>query len=136
MSDLTTKQLMNQIIGPFQEEVTEKMLKAFCSAVGAEYTGEAPPTYMTRYRQGEFELLQKNGVPLTSILHGEQEYEYFAPIKPGMKVEYETKITKSHEKKGSSGSMHFLVFETSVKESGKALGLAKTTIVVRGGLKK
>lgn len=122
-------------IGPYFEHIPEQRLKAFCQAVGAEYLGVAPPTFMTVFRRGEFDLIQRKGVGLSSVLHAEQEYEYFSPILPDMKVEFKTEISKSFQKKGSTSALHFLVFETQVKESesGTLLGLTRTTLVIRGG---
>jgi len=121
----------------FEEEITPERLRAFRTAIGLTAgSHEVPPTYLTRFRQGEFELLERLGVPLQNVLHAEQDYQYFAPLRPGMKILYETVLANSFEKKGRAGSLHFLVTETRVRWAGSAdpqpLVVCKTTIVAKG----
>lgn len=123
---------IGETAGPYTEEVTQAKVDAFARAVGAE-PGAVPPTYVTRCRKGEFELFGKLGIPLSRVLHGEQAYEYVAPIRVGDTITYETSLARSVEKSGSSGSMTFIVFETRIQGSdGKERAVSCTTIVVKG----
>lgn len=120
-------------------DVTEDRLKEFCAAVGGRYRGEAPPTFMTVLRDGEFELFKEMGIPLKSVLHGDQEFRYLRPIRPGDRIEYQTVVSKAFEKQGSSGLMRFIVFETELRAGGAVggasqpalVGVSKTTVIVR-----
>lgn len=115
--------------------VTEERLQAFCAAVGAKYRGFAPPTFLTVCREGEFDLLADMGIRLAQAIHADQEYTYEEPILPGDVLKFESTLAKVLEKRGSSGAMKFLVFETQLTavRSGRSLpaGSAKSTIMVR-----
>ena len=120
----------------FEEEISSERIRSFREAVGLDPNAdEVPPTYVTRFRQGEFELLARLGVPLQNILHAEQDYQYFERLKPGMKILYETTLANSFEKKGREGSLRFLVTETRVRWPGGTdpapLVICKTTIVAK-----
>lgn len=115
--------------------VTEQHLRAFCAAVGSKYRGEAPPTFLTVLREGEFDLLEDMGIKLAQALHADQEYTYEDRILPGDVLNFESTLTKAFEKKGSKGPMKFMVFETQfvALRAGKSVpvGCAKSTIIVR-----
>lgn len=120
----------------YRYSVTETALREFCEAVGARYRGEASPTFMTVFRIGEFELLrEKMGIPLSAVLHADQEYRYETAILPGDEIDYQTALTRAFEKTGSSGSMRFFVFDTEVRfrrgEEAGVIGYCKTTLIVR-----
>lgn len=91
-----------------------------------------PPTFLTRYRIGEFELFSRLGIELASVLHAEQAYGYAEPIVAGDTLHYETSFTQLVEKR----ELSFLTFETRFESErgGKRvpIGTAKTTIVVKG----
>ncbi|MDR3607971.1 MAG: MaoC family dehydratase N-terminal domain-containing protein [Oligoflexia bacterium] len=115
---------------------TEEKLKAFCAAVGAKYRGEAPPTFMAVLLPGMFKLLDEIGIPLSAVLHTDQEYCYKQPILPNDRLTYVTKLVKALEKQSKTGSMKFMVFETSVTASRAGgsdieVGACKTTIITR-----
>lgn len=117
-------------------DATEARLKAFCDAVGAKYRGEAPPTFMAVLLPGMFKLLDEIKVPLKSVLHTDQEYQYHQPILPNDQLVYETTLGKALEKQGKTGSMKFMVFDTIVHATrggvpGLHVGTCKTTIITR-----
>ncbi|HTL12000.1 MAG TPA: MaoC family dehydratase N-terminal domain-containing protein [Bdellovibrionota bacterium] len=121
-----------------RKRVTAEEIKAFAAAVRSTVQGEAPPTYMTTLRKGEFELFVKLGIPLPSILHAEQEYTYEGGGMPvGCEVEFKSSFKTFNQKRGSS-ALSFLAFETEVfrVEPGprERVGTSLTTIVVRGEL--
>ncbi len=129
--------------GPFQAEVTAEKVQAFCSAVGevSEPQGKAwvaPPTYMTSFRRGEFELFTTLGVQLAQVLHAEQEYHYERPLLSGTEVEFETTLENTMDKKGANGALHFLILITELRgrPAGSSapfaeIGISRTTVVVR-----
>jgi hypothetical protein len=121
--------------GYFEEAVTGTWIASFRAAIHASSGREASPTFLTTCRKGEFELLQRLGVTLSRVLHAEQEYSYASVIIPGDSIGYETTLADVFEKKGASGQMVFLTFETTVavRRGGDTLpgGTSRTVIVIR-----
>lgn len=130
-----TKAMVGRKSSVHRYDATEESLRRFCQAIGGRYRGEAPPTFMTIFRVGEFEILKQMSIPLQSVLHADQEYRYEAPILAGDPIEYQTVLTRAFEKTGSSGSMRFFVFDTEVRalraEGPVVVGGSKTTLIVR-----
>ena len=118
----------------YKEQVTPQRLMDFCHAVGSHLDhadGVAPPTFMTVFRKGEFDLFSELGLELSKVLHGEQEFQYFNPIRAGDTVEFQTQLSHVLEKKSATGSLHFMTFHTEVKVLDAVAGLSKTVILVR-----
>jgi hypothetical protein len=115
--------------------VTEERLKQFCAAVGAEYEGEAPPTFMTIFRESEFKVFEVLNIELSRVLHADQEYRYMDKILPGDTLEFDTVLTKAVEKQISTGTSMFMVYETEMRarRGGQIVpvGVSKTTVIVR-----
>lgn len=128
---LSLKDRVGETASGYRESADAERIRRFCEAVGAPISEVAPPTFMTVFRKGEFDLFSKLGIPLARVLHAEQEYVYRGVIRAGDEVTYETRLTHVLEKNGASGSMHFLTFETEVATASGPAGLSKTTIVVR-----
>jgi hypothetical protein len=133
---LSLKSEIGKKVGPYQDDVTAHRISSFCKAVGAEENGIAPPTFLTLFRKGEFELFQYLGLELSHVLHAEQEYQYEEGIQPGDRIHFETVLTQVLEKQSSSSKMQFLSFETHIQAERRSkiwrVGKSKTTIVVRG----
>jgi hypothetical protein len=133
---LSLKSELGRKVGPYQDKVTGNRILAFCRAIGVQNCDVAPPTFLTVFRKGEFDLFQLLGIELSRILHAEQEYQYENPIQSGDTVHFETVVTHVLEKQGSSSKMQFLTFETEFhSERGPQkfrVGKSKTTIVVKG----
>lgn len=115
--------------------VTEERLKQFCAAIGAPYEGEAPPTFMTIFRESEFKVFEVLNIKLSRVLHADQEYRYMGKILPGDELEFDTVLSKAVEKQLSTGSSIFMVYETEIRaRRGGAVtpvGVSKTTVIVR-----
>ena len=124
---------VGQKAGPYQDQTDPQVVKNFAHAVGFSEFNEVPPTFATRWRKGEFELMGKLGVELKNVLHAEQEYEAYGPIPLGVTVEYETVLSKVFEKSGGNGILTFLVFETIAKNLSdeEKLMLCRSSIVLR-----
>ena len=123
-------------MGPYEEVVTADRVRAFSGAVANPGDRGVPPTFLTVFRQLEFALFDRMGVPLSKVLHAEQEYSYNRPIEVGMKVRYQTRVANILEKRGSVGMLAFMVLETSFEDAegpqGQTpLAFSKTTIVVK-----
>jgi acyl dehydratase len=133
---------------PFTTTVEAGKIRLFCKAIGEDNpihsdeaaakaagyrTIVAPPTFITAVTNDDPNkggLLALIGVNIGYILHGEQHYEYFAPIYVGDKLTCQQKITDIYDKKG--GALWFVVSETEVKnEAGKPVARARSITVVR-----
>ena len=145
-------QLDKKVIGhefkPFSTTVEAGKVKLFCKAIGEEdpiYADEAaakaagyravpvPPTFLQAITNDDPEkggLLKLINVDIGLILHGEQHYDYLAPVFVGDKVTCQQKIVDIYDKKG--GALWFIVSETAMKnETGKMVAKATGITVVR-----
>jgi acyl dehydratase len=119
---------------PYTVTVERGKIKEFARAIGdlspfylddrvgrASEWGDiiAPPTFLTTFRdEGETGgMLRDLGVDIGRILHGEQEFEYWKPIRPGETYLCHGKVLDVYEKTGRSGPMAFVVRETVVTDA-------------------
>jgi hypothetical protein len=116
-----------------RETIESQAVAAFARAIGAPLDGTVPPTWLTRGRQGEFELLQKLGVPLSSVLHGEQEYEWLGTLRVGMDLCHVTRLAEAVVKRGSKALLYFLKLDTRFTDGpeGRPVACGRTVIVLR-----
>jgi acyl dehydratase len=95
-----------------------------------------PPTFlMTQAHWGEggrggVDL----GMDLRRVLHGEQEFEYLAPIHPGDVLTAVSKCEKMFEKEGSrGGTMSFAVLATEFRnQKGELVAVGRSTVIETG----
>ena len=119
---------------PFTVTVERGKIKEFARAIGDvnpfyldDRVGEAsewgdviaPPTFPITFRDetadsGQF--LHDLGVDISRLLHGEQEFEHWKPIRPGETYLCRTRVVDISEKTGRSGPMAFVVRETVVTD--------------------
>ena len=123
-------------------------LKLFCKAIGEEdpiYQSEeaakkagypripVSPTFLQALTNDDPEkggLLKLINVDIGLILHGEQHYDYLAPVFVGDKVTCQQKIVDIYDKKG--GALWFVVQEMEMKDqAGKLLAKGRGVTVVR-----
>jgi acyl dehydratase len=74
------------------------------------------------------------GMDLRRVLHGEQEFEYHAPIHPGDVLTAVTKCEKMFEKEGSrGGTMNFAVLATEFRnQKGELVAVGRSTVIETG----
>ncbi len=119
---------------PFTITVERGKIKEFARAIGdlspfylddavgrASEWGDiiAPPTFPVTFRDEHVDtgsMLRDLGVDISRILHGEQEFEHFKPIRPGETYLCRSRITDIYEKTGRSGPMAFVVREMAVTD--------------------
>lgn len=71
------------------------------------------------------------GVPIAGMLHGEEEYFYLAPIRPGDTLIGQQRIASVIERKGKAGSMQLVTLETTyTDQTGQAVLRSRTVIVL------
>ncbi len=92
------------------------------------------PTMFTFWGNTKFgSNLVNLGVNPMAILHGEEEYEYLAPISPGDTLTGVTTLVDGKTRKGQAGSMDILTLETRyTNQHGQAVLVARTVAIVRG----
>ena len=130
------------VFEPFEAEVEKGAIIKFADAIGdgnplysdGKEDLEAPPTFGTTFRppKGFLQVFQDLDIDLTRVLHGEEEYEYFKPIKPGDLLTCQTIVSNVYEKSGKSGGMTFVTMETECNNaSGELVLIQRSTTVVR-----
>ena len=142
------KKLIGHTFKPFTATVEAGKIKLFCKAIGeddpiytdaaaakaAGYRGITAPLTFLRALQADDPnkggLLKLLNVDIGLILHGEQHFEYFAPVVVGDTVTCQEKVVDIYDKKG--GALWFVVSETELKDqAGKPVAKAKGITVVR-----
>lgn len=149
MPNQINKALVGKEFPPFVVTVERGRIKDFARAIGdhnafylddrvgqASQWGDiiAPPTFMTTFRaEGETgALLRELGTDISRVLHGEQEFEMFRPIRPGETFVCRSRITDIYEKTGRSGPMAFVARETAVTDrAGEIVAAIRHTTVIR-----
>jgi len=107
------------------------------AAKAAGYRGiTAPPTFVhclgTMDVADPFARYKALGIDLGKVLHGEQHFEYHAPICAGDELTYRAKISDIYEKKG--GALEFLVTDTTVtNQNDELVAEIRGITVVRNG---
>jgi len=120
---------------PYAVHVERGKIKEFARAIGdlspfylddevgrASPWGDiiAPPTFAITFRDERADtgaLLKDLGTDISRILHGEQEFEHYKPIRPGDTLLCRGRISDVYEKSGKSGPMAFVVRETTVTDA-------------------
>jgi len=126
-------------------EVEKRHIRQFAEAIGdhnplyvdEEYAANtpyegliAPPTFPIAVGS------EGGDIPLEldtrRMLHGDQEFIYYRPIRPGNRLHCQMKVADLYKREGKSGSMQFLVLNTEMKnELGEMVAISKMTIVYR-----
>jgi acyl dehydratase len=126
---------LNRVVGkeypPYAVTVERGRIKDFARAIGdlnpfylddevgrASPWGDviAPPTFPISFRDDAIDLLRDIGTDVSRLLHGEQEFEIFRPLRPGQTYLCRSKIVDQYEKTGKSGPMGFVVRETTITD--------------------
>jgi acyl dehydratase len=135
---------------PFAVTVERGKIKEFARAIGdcspfylddavgrASEWGDiiAPPTFAITFRDENADtgtVLKDLGVDISRILHGEQEFESYKPIRPGETYLCRSRITDIYEKTGRSGAMAFVVREMAVTDpDNEIVSMVRHITVVR-----
>jgi len=136
------KNLIGKTSKPYEIKVEAERIKTFTKAIGdlnqifndnfhsgVLYT---PLTFPTTFGFA-FDLLENLNIDYLNLLHGEQEYEYFRPIKAGNELICQSRVTDIYEKKGQTGTIDFIVLETETKDKNtdKLVVISRTTLLIR-----
>ena len=93
-----------------------------------------PPTYLFCMEMMDatipFEFLNALGIDLARVLHGEQRFDYLAPVVVGDVLTFLPRVTSVMDKKG--GAMTLIVVETkATNQNGVHVADISRTVVVR-----
>ncbi|WP_431810916.1 MaoC family dehydratase N-terminal domain-containing protein [Lysinibacillus sp. FW12] len=135
------------LTGPqFVFEVEKRHIRQFAEAIGDPnplYVDEAyakttiyggiiaPPSFPVAIGTDSGQEIE---LPLdySRMLHGEQEFIYRRPIRPGDRLHCQMKVTDVYEKEGKNGPMQFLVMDTEMKDDeGELVVISRTNIIYR-----
>ncbi len=133
---------------PFAVDIEKGRLRFFAKAIGEtnpvyidEVAAKAagyrnipvPPTFLYSIELDSPEflpVLRLLGMDIGRVLHGSQEFEYFAPICAGDAITCQVVLKDMFDKKG--GALEFLVLETTLtNQDGQQVAIATQTIVYR-----
>src|SRR3546814_905620 len=94
----------------------------------------APPTYLFALEMLEADrplaFAEELGVDMAKVLHSEQAFTYFAPVRAGDEIVLETIVSDIFEKKG--GALTFIVQDTkATNQEGLRVADIRRTLVVR-----
>jgi len=93
-----------------------------------------PPTYLFCLEMMDaaepFEFLTALDIDLARVLHGEQRFDYHAPVVVGDVLTFRPRVTDVTDKKG--GAMTLVIVETSVtNQNGAHVADVSRTVVIR-----
>jgi len=94
----------------------------------------SPPTFPIRIgaAAGDPELFLALDLNYASLLHAEQEFEWFRPLKAGEKVTITGRVGDMYEKPGKSGILDFVTLEQIAKDDqGETVYIGRTTLISR-----
>jgi hydroxyacyl-ACP dehydratase HTD2-like protein with hotdog domain len=124
----------------FLDTLAEKN-PAYRNEAAAQAAGYAaipvPPTYLFCLEMMDapdaFEFLTALGIDLARVLHGEQRFDYYAPVVIGDTLTFHPRVSSVTEKKG--GAMTLIVVEAAVtNQHGVHVADTSRTIVVRNAV--
>lgn len=147
---MLNRSVIGRVYGPQVFEVDRSKIRELALSLGdtrPEYVSEeaaretpwggmvAPPTFitLTNFWVPPDTLYPDLGIDYRYLLHGEQEYEYFMPIRPGMRLKVSRSCVKIYSKPGKTGVMEFAVIEHDLRDAvtNGPVALGRGTLVLR-----
>ncbi len=135
---------------PLAAYVEKGQLRFFAKSVGETnpiYTDEAaakeagykslpaPPTFLFSLNLAQpdpFAKFVDMGIDLNKVLHGSQQFEYFAPVCAGDQITLQSTIVDIFDKK--DGALEFIVEEmTATNQNDELVAKLAQTLIVRNG---
>jgi hypothetical protein len=121
--------------GPSTEATVEAgHVKRFAEAIGdpnPRWAKEAPPTFLVALAPASVHLAEAEEYG-KGWLNGGNRFEYFEPVKVGDRITATGRVADVYEKKGSSGGLLFIIFETDyVNQDGRLVAKLRGTAIRR-----
>ena len=137
---MPSKDMIGRVLSTGSATVDPGHVAAFARALGdgnpAYANGVAPPTYpiafMTQAMAGGLDTFLELGLDFMTLVHGEQEFEYLRPVRAGETLTLTGRIADVYEKRGSSGTLDFVVLETEAHDAdGRSVFFSRNTLISR-----
>jgi hypothetical protein len=123
-SSPTTFEVTREAVERFMQATEDPALQ---SGTELEY---APPTFPTTFRV-RIPGLELDGSKM-QLIHGEQRYSYTRQLRIGETITCQASVADIREREGKSGSMTFVVIETTGQDSQQQpVFTARSTLIVR-----
>ena len=109
--------------------VEEGHVRRFCEAIGDDnprWREEVPPTFVVALASDTPQIPEALAYG-KGWLNGGDRFEYLEPIRIGDEIQSRTVLVDAYEKRGSSGNLLFLIFETEFQNRD-----GRTAVRVRG----
>ena len=110
--------------------VSQSEVDAFCAVIGESDTTIAPPTFTIRITLTQFEEILTRpeiGLDWSRLVHGDQKFEIFAPVKPGDELKCNATIESYRVAAGNE----IVTVRSDLQCDNKLVVSAWSTLVVR-----
>ena len=110
--------------------VTQSEVDAFCAVVGETDTSIAPPTFTIRITLSQFEEILTRpeiGLDWTRLVHGDQKFQIFSPVRPGDELRCSATIESYRVAAGNE----IVSVRSDLERDGAVVVSAWSTLVVR-----
>ena len=110
--------------------VSQSEVDAFCAVIGESDTTIAPPTFTIRITLTQFEEILTRpeiGLDWSRLVHGDQKFEIFAPVKPGDELMCNATIESYRVAAGNE----IVTVRSDLHRDNKLVVSAWSTLVVR-----
>ena len=110
--------------------LSQSEIDAFCAAIGESNTTIAPPTFTIRITLTQFEEILTRpeiGLDWSRLVHGDQKFEIFSPVKAGDNLTCAATIESYRVAAGNE----IVSVRSDLKREGELVISAWSTLVVR-----
>jgi len=110
--------------------VTQSEVDAFCAVIGETDTSIAPPTFTIRITLSQFEEILTRpeiGLDWTRLVHGDQKFQIFSPVRPGDQLNCSATIESYRVAAGNE----IVSVRSDLERDGAIVVSAWSTLVVR-----
>ena len=110
--------------------ISQSEIDAFCAVVGETDTSVAPPTFSIRISLAQSEVILTSpevGIKWDRLVHGDQKFEIFSPIKAGDSLTCAATIESNRVAAGNE----IVSVRSDLKREGELVISAWSTLVVR-----
>ena len=110
--------------------VTQSEIDAFCAVIGETDTSIAPPTFTIRITLSQFEEILTRpeiGLDWTRLVHGDQKFQIFSPVRPGDQLNCSATIESYRVAAGNE----IVSVRSDLERDGAIVVSAWSTLVVR-----
>ena len=110
--------------------ISQSDIDAFCAVIGEADTSIAPPTFTIRITLTQFEEILTRpeiGLDWSRLVHGDQKFEIFSPVKPGDQVTCSATIESYRVAAGNE----IVSVRSDLHRDGTLVVSAWSTLVVR-----